>query len=75
MASRAIGIFVATLSFGVAALGAVRYFGRGADTTLENLEIVIGLVLAVTVLAGIMLIERVSCADEYQDSPRKTGTG
>ena len=50
--SRAIGLFVAVLSLATAAVGAVRYFDRRLDASLESSELVIGLLLVGAAAAG-----------------------
>jgi len=60
MASRAVGLLVALLSFGVAALGVVRYFSRVADAALDGRELALGVVIALVVALGITLTGRLA---------------
>lgn len=56
LASRAIGLFVALLSFAVATLGAVRYFNPRLDASLESWGLPIGIMLLLTVALGFYLL-------------------
>jgi nickel/cobalt transporter (NiCoT) family protein len=56
--SRAIGLFVAVLSLATAALGAVRYFDRRLDASLESGEFVFGLLLVAAAAAGSVVFGR-----------------
>jgi high-affinity nickel-transport protein len=56
MASRAIGIFVALISFAVAALGAARYFGLRPDGSLDSRGLLVGVLLIVAVALGSVLL-------------------
>jgi high-affinity nickel-transport protein len=58
--SRALGLFVAILSFGVGTLGVLRYFSHDANTVLGDWGMVIGLGLVLTVAGVIVLIGRVA---------------
>jgi nickel/cobalt transporter (NiCoT) family protein len=69
MASRAVGIFVAILSFAVAALGAVRYFIPDVDIAVGAYATLIGALLVLTVAIGIVLIARVR-SDRRPDAAR-----
>jgi nickel/cobalt transporter (NiCoT) family protein len=59
IASRAIGLLVAVLSFGVAALGAVRYFNQNVDAALESRATFLGILIVLAVAASIWLIGRI----------------
>jgi high-affinity nickel-transport protein len=52
MASRAIGLFVALISFAVAALGAVRYFSLLPEGSLDSRGLLVGILLIVAVGLG-----------------------
>jgi nickel/cobalt transporter (NiCoT) family protein len=52
MASRAIGILVAALSFGTAAIGVVRYFSSSWDSVMESRGTLIGVFLLLAVALG-----------------------
>jgi len=54
--SRALGIFLSTVSFVVAALGAVRYFIPFVDAMAGTYETVIGLLLIFVVAVSITVI-------------------
>jgi high-affinity nickel-transport protein len=56
VASRAIGVFVAMLSFAVAILGAVRYFSADADVAVGAYESIIGVLFVLTAAVGIVII-------------------
>jgi nickel/cobalt transporter (NiCoT) family protein len=58
LVSRAIGWLVATLSFTVAILGALRYFNPTVDTVVAAYEVPIGIALVLTVFGAIVLIGR-----------------
>jgi len=58
LVSRAMGWLVATLSFMVAMLGAVRYFSREVDALVGAYETLIGIALAATVVGSIALLNR-----------------
>jgi len=56
MASRAIGLLVAALSFGVAAVGVVRYFNPRLDGILESRGYLIGTLLVLAVALGSVVL-------------------
>jgi high-affinity nickel-transport protein len=56
IASRAIGLFVALLSFAVAALGAIRYFNPRMDASLESWGLPIGVLILLAVALGSCLL-------------------
>jgi high-affinity nickel-transport protein len=56
MASRAIGLFVALISFTVAALGAARYFSSRFDGGLDTRGLLVGIALIVAIALGSILL-------------------
>jgi nickel/cobalt transporter (NiCoT) family protein len=56
--SRAMGWFVAMLSFAVAGLGAIRYFSQDVDAAVGAHEASIGIALILAALAAIVLVRR-----------------
>lgn len=56
MASRAIGLFVVLISFGVAALGAARHFSLQPDGSLDSRGLLVGIALIVAAALGSMLL-------------------
>ncbi len=56
LASRAIGLFVALLSFAVAALGVVQYYNPSWDAILESSGLLIGVSLVIAVALGSILL-------------------
>jgi high-affinity nickel-transport protein len=55
MASRAIGLFVALISFAVAALGVARYFSSRADGGLDSRGLLVGVALLLAVAVASIL--------------------
>jgi high-affinity nickel-transport protein len=58
LVSRAMGCLVATLSFGVAILGALRYFNPNVNTVVGAYEAPIGITLVLTVIGAMVLVGR-----------------
>jgi len=58
IASRAMGWFVAILSFAVATLGAIRYFNRSVDAVVGTHETFIGIALITCAVGAIVVIGR-----------------
>jgi high-affinity nickel-transport protein len=56
LASRAIGLFVALISFAVAALGAARYFSLQRDGSLDTHGLLVGALLIAAVALGSTLL-------------------
>jgi hypothetical protein len=56
IASRAIGLFVALLSFAVAGMGVLRYFNPRVNAFFGSRELLIGVLLVVAAALGIWMI-------------------